>query len=248
MWIKLDDGIATHPKLLDAGILALGIQIRALCYASKNKTDGFLSVNAVPLLLTGLEDIGLLSGMSGQDADEFDWASYMVEHRLWDAVENGYYIHDYLDWNISKKEYEKLSKKLSSNGRKGANLRWNKEKSRIAKAIAPAIADPIAPLSTSTSTSSSLHSSPNSSPDQSNPQTKKILKNGHGKRAIHDDDKPTEKHFVLGKSLGVDVGPEWGKFKNYCLAHDKRYANFEAAFRNWIANAAELKGARHGLR
>lgn len=67
-------------------------------------------------------------------------------------------------------------------------------------------------------------------------------------RSISDEDKPTEKHFSLGRTLGVDVGPEWGKFKNYCLAHDKRYANFEAAFRNWIATAAERKGAQHAMR
>jgi hypothetical protein len=77
--------------------------------------------------------------------------------------------------------------------------------------------------------------------------------NGHqatrGKRAISDEDKPTDKHFTFGKSLGLDVGPEWGKFKNYCLAHDKRYANFDAAFRNWLANAAHYtKEARHVLR
>jgi len=69
-----------------------------------------------------------------------------------------------------------------------------------------------------------------------------------GKRAIHDDDKPTEKHFSLGKRLGIDVGPEWGKFKNYCLAHDKRYANFEAAFRNWIANSVGYREKHHAVR
>lgn len=63
-------------------------------------------------------------------------------------------------------------------------------------------------------------------------------------RPISDDDKPSEKHFSFGKTLNVDVGPEWGKFKNYCLAHDKRYANFEAAFRNWLANAHTMKGGR----
>jgi len=91
--------------------------------------------------------------------------------------------------------------------------------------------------------SSSLLSSPNSP----NPDLK-IQSNGHAKdkrvlRAISDDDKPTEKHIQFGQSLGIDVGPEWGKFKNYCLAHDKRYANFEAAFRNWLANANQMKGA-----
>jgi len=66
-----------------------------------------------------------------------------------------------------------------------------------------------------------------------------------GKRAISDDDKPTDRHFALAMQLGVDLGPEWGKFKNYCKAHDKRYADFEAAFRNWIAKAAEMKGGAY---
>jgi hypothetical protein len=65
-------------------------------------------------------------------------------------------------------------------------------------------------------------------------------------RQIQDTDRPTEKHFQLGQSLHVDVGPEWGKFKNYCIAHDKRYANFDAAFRNWLVQAPQmnLKGGR----
>ena len=77
-----------------------------------------------------------------------------------------------------------------------------------------------------------------------------LKSNGHTKppkrvlRSISEDDKPSEKHFRFGKLIGVDVGPEWGKFKNYCLAHDKRYANFDAAFRNWLANANSMKGAR----
>jgi len=63
-------------------------------------------------------------------------------------------------------------------------------------------------------------------------------------RPIADSDHPTEKHLNFARTLGIDPGPEWGKFKNYCLAHDKRYANFEAAFRNWLAKANEMKGAR----
>lgn len=70
-----------------------------------------------------------------------------------------------------------------------------------------------------------------------------------GKRAITDDDKPTERHFAYGQRLGVDVGPEWGKFVSYCKAHDRRYADFDAAFRNWLANANTFKGGNnHALR
>jgi hypothetical protein len=66
-------------------------------------------------------------------------------------------------------------------------------------------------------------------------------------KACGDISPVSEKHKAFAKSLGIDPGPEWGKFKNYCLAHDKRYANFEAAFRNWLAKAAEMKGERRVL-
>jgi hypothetical protein len=230
VWIKLDDGFATHPKLLDAGIIALGIQIRAFCYASKNKTDGFLSINAVPLLLTGLENIGLLDGMSGQDANEFDWPSYMVEHRLWEETDNGYLIHDYLDWNISKKEYERLSKKLSTNGRKGAKLRWNKEKSNIAKAMAPAMADPIAPLSTSTSTSSSLNSSSlSSSPDSEFEQfwhayPKKIGKKAAA-RAFHAAKDRPSLTTVLTAIEVAKYSEQWTKDNGQFIPHPATWLN-----------------------
>ena len=68
-----------------------------------------------------------------------------------------------------------------------------------------------------------------------------------GKRAIQDEDEITPKHLALAASLKIDPGPEWGKFKNFCLANDRRYANFEAAFRNWLVRAAEMKGERRVL-
>jgi hypothetical protein len=75
-----------------------------------------------------------------------------------------------------------------------------------------------------------------------------VIPQKRGKRSICDEDKPTEKHFAYGQRLGVDVGPEWGKFVNYCKAHDRRYADFEAAFRNWLSNANTFKGGHHAVR
>lgn len=68
-----------------------------------------------------------------------------------------------------------------------------------------------------------------------------------GKRQISDLDTMTDKHREFAKSLGVDPGPEWGKFKNYCLAHGKQYVNFEAAFRNWLANSVTMNGGKRVL-
>jgi len=135
MWLKLDNGIATHPKVLAAGPLALAIQIRALCYASQNQTDGFIPTNAVPLLLTGLAQYDIETGsIGGTDetpiagfgcsADELDWPSIMVNNTLWEITDGGYIIHDYLKWNISKKQSVSIIKKLSSAGKKGMKSRW----------------------------------------------------------------------------------------------------------------------------
>lgn len=75
-------------------------------------------------------------------------------------------------------------------------------------------------------------------------EQRKSLRSKPKLRPISDDDKPSPKHYEFGRSLNVQVGPEWGKFKNYCLAHGKRYENFESAFRNWLANSVIMNGGK----
>lgn len=171
MWVKIDDGMATHPKILKAGPLALAIQIRAICYSSQNMTDGVIPIEAVPLLMTGLDRYGIDLGgnehfSTGCQADELEWPEMMVEWGLWEGHPSGYIIHDYLEWNVSKSDREKWKMKLSRSGKKGMKSRWNKEKSDITKVITKVITkditsidnQPITMRSTSTSTLSSLSS------------------------------------------------------------------------------------------
>lgn len=131
MWIKLDDGFATHPKILEAGILAQAIQVRAICYAHQNQTDGLIPFNAVPLLLIGLERIGIETATSelaafGVDAEEVDWPAHMLKHGLWEQTDRGYLVHNYLKWNPSKKQIEVLKKKQSAGGKIAMKARWGK--------------------------------------------------------------------------------------------------------------------------
>lgn len=165
MWVKIDDGFATHPKILSAGPLAALIQIRAICFASQNKTDGFLPASAINILLHGLEELGIDTGSIGDyasvgcQANELDWPSIMVHHQLWEVRDGGYYVHDYLEWNLSKKEQESFRKKKSYAGKKGMKSRWNKEKSQITDVITSSITDVITKRYHATSTSSSSSSS-----------------------------------------------------------------------------------------
>ena len=112
MWVKLDDGFADHPKVIQLNPLAVTMQVRALCYASRHLTDGFIPAGAVPQLLAGFERVIMRDTPDdGRSARDVDWAGLMVEAGLWDRVEHGYLVHDFLDYNPSKSDVLKERKK-----------------------------------------------------------------------------------------------------------------------------------------
>ncbi len=80
-WVKLDDGFPDHPKMLRVGDRAFRFHILALCWSSRQLTDGFIpaSYGGRPNDLLELTEAGLL-----------------------EPVDGGYQIHDYLDYNPSR--------------------------------------------------------------------------------------------------------------------------------------------------
>ena len=84
-WAKLDDKFHGNPKVLEAGLPALGLYVLGLSYCADQLTDGQLSRKVV-------------AGWKGWKpaADE------LVRVGLWEATAQGYRVHDYLDWNPSR--------------------------------------------------------------------------------------------------------------------------------------------------
>lgn len=129
-WVKVDDHLADHPKVLGLGKLAplaLALQIRALCYCSRYLTDGRVPAGAIPGLLDGFDAWGIetasVPGMFaiGVEADELDWPAMMVRAGLWERLRGGdYLIHDYLDYNPSR---ESVLLEREGNKRRQKNFR-----------------------------------------------------------------------------------------------------------------------------
>lgn len=119
MWVRLDDGFATHPKILKAGVRALALQIRAICYASQQHTDGLIPLHAIPLLVYDLDE-----DSDGEVRARPDWPAEMVRVGLWEKQETGYMVHDFLHWNMSREAYLEMKVKLSKAGKKGMKSRW----------------------------------------------------------------------------------------------------------------------------
>ena len=232
-WFKCDVGIATHPKVLTAGPLALAVQIRAICYAAQNLTDGFIPTFAVPLLTTGMDEIHLCIQDTGdgvslsESAAQIDWPSFMVSHGLWHEVCGGYQIHDYLQWNPSKKEIEDKRKKQSFGGMKGMKSRYgieNKMDLPVSKVISKVISNDI------TSPSISISYSSLNSGDKKNGKVRAR------KTSWPDDLALTDELRSIARERGFDPEIEFQRAKDHCLANGKQYANYHAFLRNWFRN------------
>lgn len=81
-WVKLSDTFAEDPRLDEAGPLALALHVAALCYCSRQLTDGRISHATVRRLLV-LDDPESLAGR-------------LVNVGLWKPTETGYELVDYL--------------------------------------------------------------------------------------------------------------------------------------------------------
>ena len=147
-WLRLDGGFATHPKVKRVGPIGLYVHVRALCYVATHQTDGFLPAECLEELTTGLGEISLRDGprdtvnrrSSWVSAASKDWPIKLSMAGLWEPVEGGYRIHDYLAWNPTKQYLDDLHHTRAEAGRKGG----------LAKALAiarhvPAVCQPSKP-------------------------------------------------------------------------------------------------------
>ena len=91
-WVRLDDNFTFHNKVVGLSDGAFRAHVEALCMVARNHTDG--RVDAGP-------------------AARFHWdqhANELTVAGLWEPGDNGSYtIHDYLDYNPSKAEFEQMT-------------------------------------------------------------------------------------------------------------------------------------------
>lgn len=114
-WVRIDDTLPTHPKLLAIESLATAgwLHICALCYCAHHLTDGFVPANAVPILTA--MDNPLVT------------AEALCSAGIWEHSDGGFVIHDYLDYQPSRETVQAkniaISKKRSLAGKRSGEVR-----------------------------------------------------------------------------------------------------------------------------
>lgn len=107
-WVKIDAGIQSHPKVQKVGPWGELLHIRAICHSRLHLTDGLVTNATVTVLTIDFPP----------DIQQHVTAN-LLDAKLWEQHTNGFIIHDYSEWNQTKKEIEKLSVKRKRAGRLG---------------------------------------------------------------------------------------------------------------------------------
>lgn len=115
MWSRIDDKLRTHPKVYQAGailgengrVLAIGFFVMALSWSNEHLTDGYLSDAAI-------------EGLTSDALNAKRMAKALNSAGLFERNENGYYIHDFADWN---KQARDIKRKRESDRRRKSRHR-----------------------------------------------------------------------------------------------------------------------------
>lgn len=87
-WVKLDDRFPSHRKIALLSDRAFRLHVAAICWCAENLTDGRITDR----------ELTLVTRVRGVKAT----AKQLEDAGLWDRTDDGWAIHDYLDYNPSR--------------------------------------------------------------------------------------------------------------------------------------------------
>lgn len=113
-WARLDDKFHSHPTTWQVGLESNGLFARALSYCAEHLTDGFLPEEWVWSHVPG----------TVRNRDPRGIAGRLVETGLWERIEGGFMIVEYLVYNPSRAQVEAEREAQRELSEKGGKARW----------------------------------------------------------------------------------------------------------------------------
>lgn len=112
MWFKVDDSFFSNPKTAMLSDGATALWLRSGSWSAQQLTDGFIPARMVPMF-------------RGSD----DSVRELCDVGLWerDDERDGYWFHDWSDYQPDGEEVDALRRKRSEAGKRGANRRWKRK-------------------------------------------------------------------------------------------------------------------------
>jgi len=144
MWLRLDDTLTDHPKFFGIDPRAGWLWILGLCYAGRHVLNGRLPRGTAFSLAAQVD-----RQQTVLDDDEPEMVRQLVSRGLWERAKDAYVIHDFLDYNPSRKEVlsERRAARLRSRKarqiRVSANVRSSEVRANVSRTSDPTPGTPV---------------------------------------------------------------------------------------------------------
>jgi hypothetical protein len=127
-WARLDDTFHHHPKLMRVDLAAVGLFALGLSYAADNLTDGHLPERWVR---------GRTIGDSESAVDQ------LVRARLWERTEDGFLIHDFGVYNLTRGQVEAQIEQRRAAGLASAKVRGSLPERPVERVVERPVDEPM---------------------------------------------------------------------------------------------------------
>lgn len=114
-WVRLEDTFTDHFKVSALEPTAFMLHVAAMCHCGRNLTDGRVDAEDVPRLVRGYRE---------------EWVAELVGLGLWDVVEGGYLVHDFLAYNPTREKV--LAQREAAARRKE---KWNASRNGVPNGV-----------------------------------------------------------------------------------------------------------------
>jgi len=205
-WVKLDDQFPDHPKVEAAGPMAAWLYVCGLCYCAEHLTDGFIPASKA----------ARLAPVPAKHLER------LCQVGLWTKVDDGYRVHDYLDFQPSgetvRRERKAASERMANKRGRSGDVRAKFDESSSSPSPSPSV--------------------PNGTPERRAQQSSQL----------RDGWMPSERALLWANSTFPNVNwpAETEKFRDHHLAKGSRFKDWDRAWQKWIRQADEWRVSRPG--
>lgn len=233
MWFKVDDAFFSNPKTAMLSDGATALWLRSGSWSAQQLTGGFIPTRMVPMF-------------RGSD----DSVRELCDVGLWerDDERDGYWFHDWSDYQPDGEEVDALRRKRSEAGKRGANRRWSRktvdENGKNGKTDGKCHGKPMANAwQTDGKSMANACPVPVPVPDK---KEKEEYSSSFSKETTADEylenGRPEADRQISRQYPNLDLTDAWGAFMQHHHGETRTIADWTRLWKGWCQRRANMSG------
>lgn len=232
MWFKVDDSFFSNPKTAMLSDGATALWLRSGSWSAQQLTDGFIPARMVPMF-------------RGSD----DSVRELCDVGLWerDDERDGYWFHDWSDYQPDGEEVDALRRKRSEAGKRGANSRWKRktvdENGKNGKTYGKCHGKPMANAwQTDGKSMANSCPVPVPVPDKKEKEEYSSFSKETSADEYLETGRPEADRQISGQYPNLDLTDAWGAFMQHHHGETRTVNDWTRLWKGWCQRRANMSG------